>query len=343
MNHTLQLQLREFVNKEGKDELLNEEKLKSYIVDEKLQIDLRRFILVLSCESTKDYVLHAGKNSNRVELNNLIMSVVRETGLRNVIVKENIATLCKLIGVNFNYEIVTSYDPVQETFQPTINTLDPHIIQSKLDAAQVQMNAKNYDKAAEIYEELVKVGSRSAMYSLGMMYIEQYDGLTKGKPFVFQQMPDQLKKGIKLLEMAAENGHIKARIELGNYHYSYDKGPEGLKKAYAYYSSPGIPSTNIKIKNRLVSIFNQEKTNFLVTILCGVLTVLMWIFLFVCGNSVHHHAVLIGWGGLLTVIPSLLYGLMVYVFCKYKYAYIKSCAFAMLLIWLIYPLILAIN
>ena len=33
MNHTLQLQLREFVNKEGKDELLNEEKLKSYIVE----------------------------------------------------------------------------------------------------------------------------------------------------------------------------------------------------------------------------------------------------------------------------------------------------------------------
>lgn len=343
MNNKMQSQLKEFVNREGKDELLNEKKLIAFFSDNKLLTDLHRLLLVLSCDITKDFVLHAEKNSNRVELNNLIMSVVRTTGLRTIIVRELIAMICYSIGVNFNYEIVTSYDPVQETFRPVLNTLEPQIVQKKLDAAQIQQNAKNYDKAAEIYEELVKSGSSDAMYQLGMMYLDEYKELSKEKTYIFQGKPEHLKKGIKLLEMAAENGHTKAREELGNYYFFYDKGPEGLKKAYALYSSPGIPSTNHNIKSRLVDIFNQEKTNFLVIVLGVFLTVLMWIFLFICGNSVHYNTVFIGWGIVLTIFPTLIYGLMCFAFYKFKYAYIKVCIWVMLLIWSIYPFILAIN
>ncbi len=341
MNSIMQSQLKEFVIREGKNELINEKKLTAFFSDNKIQTDLHRLLLVLSCDITKDFVLHTEKNSTRVELNNLIMSVVRMTGLRTVVVRELIAMICYSIGVNYNYEIVTSYDPVQETFQPTLNTLEPQIIKKKLDAAQEQQNAKSYDKAAEIYEELVKAGSSVAMYQLGIMYIDEYKELSKGKTYIFQRQSEQLKRGIKLLEMAAENGHTKARIELGNYHYLYDKSPKGLKKAYALYSSPGIPSTNCKIKSRIVEIINQEKTNFFVTIFGGVLTILMWIFLIICGNSIHHNSFLFVWGIVLTILPTIIYGLLVFAFFKYKYVYIKSCVFAMLLIWLIYPFILA--
>lgn len=343
MNYTMQSLIKEYVNSEGKEELFNEEKLIAFLNNKGLPTELYRLLMVLSCDATKDFVLNSDNNISRVEINNLIMSIIRSTGMKTVVAREIVAMICYSIGVNFNYEIVISYDPIKEAVYPVVNTLEPHIIHKKLDAAQVLQNAKQLDKASEIYEELVKAGSEIAMYRLGMIYINEYEDLCDDKSFVFQSKSEHLKKGIKLLEMAAENGHVKARVELGNYHYFDDKRPDGLKKAYAMYSSPGIPSTNQAIKDRLVDILNQEKTNFLVTILGGVLTILMWVFVFVCGGSVHYNQAMIGWGILFTALPTIIYGLMCYAFYKYKYAYIKVCIFAMMLIWSCYPLILAIN
>lgn len=344
MNTKMQSQLNEYVKLEGKEELFNDVKLKAYFQDPKYSSTLHRLMLVLSCDTMKDFILHADKsNSGRVELNNLIMSVVAITGLKDSIAKEIISMICSSINISFNHELITAYDPLNNTTIPVENTLEPAIIQKKLNEAQTQQNEKKYDKAAEIYEELVKVGSRAAMYQLGKMYIDEYKNSHQEEGLIKFGKSEQLTKGVKLLELAASNGHTKARVELGNYYYFYDKHPESLKKAYSLYSSPGIPSTNQNVKDRLVRILNQEKTNLLVTILGGIWTAIIWVFLFVCGHSVHHDSVLIGWGLVFTIIPTLIYGVMCYSLVKYKYAYNKICMFAMMIIWFVYPLILAIN
>lgn len=343
MSYKLQSQLKEFVKKEGKHELLNEVKLLNYLNDSIKNTELHQLILVLSCDTIKDFIVNSDKYSNRVELNNLIMSVINSTGLKNSVARDYVAMLCVTIGVSFSHEIVTAYDPVNESFIQITNTLEPAIVRKKLDAAQQQKDSENIDKAAEIYEELVKAGSTTAMYELGMIYLSEFKNLSSEKSTVLLNQSLQLKKGIKLLEMAAENGNVKARVELGDFYYYYDKRPESLNKAFAFYSSPGIPSTDQNVKERLIGILNQEKTNLIVTILGGIWTVLVWFFLFVCGHSVHHNSIIIGWGLVFTIIPTLIYGVMCYAFIKYKYAYLKLCFFAMMIIWFIYPLILAIN
>lgn len=342
MSYKLQSQLKEFVQKEGKQELLNEVKLLTCFGDSIKSTELHQLILVLSCDTIKDFIVNSDKYSNRVELNNLIMSVVNATGLKNSVARDYVAMLCIVIGVSFNHEIITAYDPVNESFIQTSNTLEPTIERKKLDAARLQKDSGNNDKAAEIYEELVKAGSATAMYELGMIYLEEFKAVSE-KNTVLPNQSLQLKKGIKLLEIAAENGHVKARVELGNFYYFYDMRPDSLKSAFAYYSSPGIPSTDQNVKDRLIGILNQEKTNLLVTILGGIWTAIIWAFLFVCGHSVHHDSVLIGWGLVFTIIPTLIYGVMCYSLVKYKYAYNKICMFAMMIIWFVYPLILAIN
>lgn len=343
MSYKLQSQLKEFVKKEGKQELLNEVKLLTFFSDSIKSTELHQLILVLSCDTIKDFIVNSDKYSNRVELNNLILSVINDTGLKNFVARDYVAMLCMVIGVSFNHELITAYDPVRESFIQTTNTLEPTIAQKKLDAARLQKDSGNKDKAAEIYEELVKVGSATAMYELGMIYLEEFKAVSNKKDTVLPSQSLQLKKGIKLLENAAENGNVKARVELGNYYYYYDMRPDALNNAFAYYSSPGIPSTDQSVKDRLIRILNQEKTNLLVTLLGGIWTVIIWFFLFVCGHSVHHNSILIGWGLVFTIIPTLIYGIMCYSLVKYKYAYIKICMFAMMIIWFVYPLILAIN
>ena len=343
MDYQLQSRLIEFVRAEGRSALNDEAKVNDYLKDKIPLVQLRRLLLVLSCDVTKDFIEKAEGNIGRTEINNLIMTVVRNTGLKVWVTKDIIAALFDSIGISFDRNVFAEQDPVVESFQLTQDTIHPEEEKELLDQAGEYFKDGMITEASEIYEKLVKAGSSEAMYQLAIIYLNDREAIFGKKKNISDAQTAQVRRAMQLLQAAAEDGHTMARAELGNYHFEYDKGPEGLKKAFAYYSSPGIPSTDTTVRERLCAIYNQEKTNFILLIISGVLLISMWVFSIVCPAGIHTGSVLVGWGIAFSAIATLIYGFALFCFIRFKYIYLKFDVGVMSVLWLIYPLILAIN
>lgn len=331
--------LKNFISQFGKDALFDTDKLIEFFTYNKVAYnkvnkkELYQLVLILKCGNISDFIERNETKITSVEINNIIIGCVRDTGLSRETVKTHLYDILFSLGIDCEYEKFfipsEASDDIEYTETSFIST--GHI-SNELSRADKFINNGVQDKAFEIYIKLAKSGSAAAMYNLGMCY---FDGIGTEK---------SEEKGLKWIEAAAANGDARAKIKLGDYYYFNDNiVKRNFSKAYELYSGIGVLTVNPKIKNNIVNILNQKKINFIVLTLGAILTLIMWLFLFINPQSVHHGSILVGWGIPLTIVPSLIYGFACYLYKKLKYTNLKILITAMLVIWLIYPLILAIN
>lgn len=326
--------LKNYIAQFGKDALFDTDKLIEFLTDKKVnKKDLYQLVLILKCGNILDFVERNETKITSVEINNIIIGCVRDTELSRETVKKHLYNILYSLGIDCEYEKFFVPSEASEDIEYTETSfISTGHISNELSRADKFMNNGVQDKAFEIYIKLAKSGSAAAMYNLGMCY---FDGIGTEK---------SEEKGLKWIEAAAANGDARAKIKLGDYYYFNDNiVKRNFSKAYELYSGIGVLTVNPKIKNNIVNILNQKKVNLIVLALGAVLTLIMWVFLFINTQSVHHGSTLVGWGIPLTIVPTLIYGFACYLYKKLKYNNLKILITGMLIIWAIYPLILAIN
>ncbi len=326
--------LKNYISQFGKDALFDSDKMIAFLAENNVnEKNIYQIVLITKCGNISDVIARNETKITSVEINNIIISCVRETELSRETVKKYLYDILISLGVDCEYEKFfvpsESSDNIEYTESSFISTRH---IANELSRADALMNNGAQDKALEIYIKLAKSGSPAAMYNLGICY---FDGIGTEK---------SEEKGLKWIEAAANNGDARAKIKLGDYYYFNDNIiNRNFSKAYELYSGIGVLTVNPKVKNNIVNILNQKKINLIVLVLGAVITLIMWIFLFVITQSIHHGSTLVGWGIPLTIIPTLIYGFACYLYKKLKYNNLKILIIGMIIIWSIYPLILAIN
>lgn len=327
--------LSKYISLNGENSIFDTGKLQEYLLSCNADAkEVFQIILILRCGNIKEYVERNDKSFSSVEINNIIIGCEKQTGLNMETVKKCLYNILMSLGIDCRYEKIFipstdngSYEFTETSFIPTDE------IENELEKAEVFINGENeIEKAIEIYIRLAKAGSPTAMYNLGMCY---FDGIGTEK---------SEEKGLKWIEAASKNGDPRAKIKLGDYYYFNNNiFKRNFNKAYDLYSSPGVLTVNPSIKHNIVNILNQKKTNFIVLVFGGILTVLIWVFLFLYPSLTHNAHNLIGLGIPLTVISSLIYGGACYLYRVYKYNNLKIIIDLMMLIWSIYPLVLTIS
>jgi len=325
--------LSQYVSENGEDQLFNCDKLQAYLKSNNANTkDTLHVIMMLRCGNIKECVSRNEKKLSGVEINNMIIACELETELNREAVKKWLFVILMTLGVDCAYE---------KYFAPTENGLleakETAFISSTLEeeellrAGRMMLVEETRKDATEIYLKLAKSGSARAMYQLGVCYL---DGIGT------QQSKEE---AYKWFSAASENGNPEAKAKLGDYYYYHESIlKRDFTKAYQMYSGVGVLSVDKKVKDNVVNIINQKKTNFIVLILGGILIALLWVFVFVNNIALHSGVGLIGLGVAMAALSTILYAGAWFVYSVSKYNNIKVIMSLILIIWSVYPIVLSL-
>lgn len=339
-------ELNNYITEYGENSIWDVEKLCEHLsrnnVDEKT---IHYYALVLQYGDLKDILSRTEQKISSVMLNTAIINTVKNTGLRQSIVQDVLSDVFSALHVSYEGESLFGFNTENGTTFPIERQLSPDKTERKLRIAK--NNMKNADKtslaeAIRILNELAKSGNAEAMYLLGMIKKRELDSELNriyNRVLTAEERKQEIGLIQKLFECAAANGNANAKAELGDVFYEQ----EDYDKAYEYYTAPGVISVKASTKERIISILNQRIKNTWLMILGGVLLLCIWIFMFLNLKSVHNNTTLFGWGIPINILVSLVYGYMCFSIQKRRYHNHKFFVFVMMVLWSIYPLILAIN
>ncbi len=342
----MNITLNNYISECGNDAIWDTERLYEYFSNNNIdKKTIYHFILVLSFGDLKDIVSRAENKISSVMLNTAIINTVKNTGLRQNIVQEVFSDVFAALHIGYEGETLFGFNTETGEMAPVQGQLSPANIKKKLKKAEELIKSNEESDVREavyLYEELSKSGSPEAMYMLGIIKTRECDNLSQ-KPFgrIFLAKENKREQDMiqKLFECSAANGYAKAKAELGDIYYN----KEYFHRAYEYYSSPGVVTIKPDTKEKIISILNQRVRNVWLLILGGILLLAMWLFMFLNLYSVHNHLALFGWGISINIIVTLVYGLMCFSIQKLRYYNHKTLIMIMVILWSIYPLILAIN
>lgn len=342
MNIVLNNYIKEF----GNEAIWDIDKLCKYLSNNNVDYKtIYHYALVLRFGDIKDILSRTEQRVSSVMLNTAIINTVNNTGLRQSVVQDVFSDVFAALHISYEGETLFGFNTENGDTFPIKRQLSPEKIDRKLRIAK--NNLKNSDEtslseAIQILNELANSGNAEAMYLLGTVKkSELRNELNRlyNRVLTSEERKHELDIVQKLFECAAANGNANAKAELGDMYFE----EENYDKAYEYYSAPGVITVKSITKNRLVSILNQRIKNTWLMILGGVLLLSIWIFMFFNLNSVHNNYALFGWGIAINMLVSLVYGYMCYSIQKRRYQNHKLFIFVMMVLWSIYPLILAIN
>ena len=338
--------LNEIVRECGKDALRDAGRLCGYLAekgaDEKYICTLT---LVLQYGNIREITERTEGRISCAALNTAIINTVRNTGLKQYVVQDMLFDILSAMGIGFDPETLRGFNTETGETTRIFMRISPADEKKALMLASDDMSsntAESVARAVNAYSELAKAGSSEAMYMLGVIKRRELlkdKSLLYGRVLTAQERRKELGEIRRLLTAAAANGNVKAKAELGDLLYEEND----FSAAYEYYSAPGVVTVKPDTKKRLVSILNQRASNVLLMILGGILLLGMWIFMFVNMRSLHRGSLMIGWGIPVNVAASLVYGFMCYRLQRSRYGDSKLFIVIMTALWMIYPLILAIN
>ncbi len=342
----MNIALNNYINEYGNDALWDTDKLSEYLLNAKVdKKTVCHYTLVIAFGDLQDIVSRSDKTIPSVMLNTAIINTVRNTGLKQSVVQDAFSDVFAALHISYEGETLFGFNTENGTTFPIERQLAPDKVDRKLRIAK--NNLKNSDEtslseAIQILNELAYSGNAEAMYLLGIVKRKELSNdLNRiyNRVLTSEERKHELDMVQKLFESAAANGNAKAKAELGDIFYE----EEDYDKAYEYYSAPGVITVKSSTKERLVSILNQRIKNTWLMILGGVFLLCIWLFMFLNLKSVHNNTALFGWGIPINLIVSLAYGYMCYSIQKRRYHNHKFFIFVMMVLWSVYPLILAIN
>lgn len=342
----MNIALNNYINEYGDNAIWDVEKLCEYL--SRNNVDYKTiyyYALVLRFGNLKDIFSRTEQKVSSVMLNTAIINTVKNTGIRQSIVQDVFSDVFASLHIGYEGETLFGFNTETSEIIPVESQLSPTNSKKQLKKAE-KLLSNNVDSdvndAVQIYEELANSGSAEAMYMLGVIKKREYEAESNGllnRAFTAKENKHEEEMIQKLFECSAANGYGKAKAELGDIYYNR----QDFDKAYEYYTAPGVTTVKPDTKQKIISILNQRVKNVWLLILGGILLFGMWLFMFLNPYSIHHHIALFGWGILINIIATLIYGLMGFSVQKFRYQNHKILAVIMAIIWLIYPIILSVN
>lgn len=335
MIHVLQNYYKVF----GEKALYNYKELEEYLLNNNVNMStVHQVILVLSCGNVQATLERSANTVTSVEINTMIVSCYQKSGLNPETIKTLLFDILKSLNIeceynsfylpNENSKEINSYDSLKITASSFVSQDE---IKEGLNKAY-SLHDSDPEEALRLYYVLAKCGSASAMLNIALFY---YTGKGTEK--------DE-EKAMKWFEAAAANGEPRANYYLGNYYYyNPDIIKRDFKKAYEYYTAPGGYFVHKDTKDKVNTILNKKTTNLITLCLSGISIIIMWIFTITLHLTVHNSINVIGWGIAFSIIATIVFGGMIYIFKITLYRDIKYFVPVLSILWAIYLLILVIN
>lgn len=323
----------------GEKALYNYTELEEYLLNNNVELSVaHQIILVLSCGNVQATLERSSNTVTSVEINTMIVSCYQKSGLFPETIKTILFDILKSLSIECEYDSfylpnennndIDSYDSLKIT---TTSFISHDEIKRGLNEAY-SLHDSDPEEALRIYSTLAKCGSASAMLNIALFY---YTGKGTEK---------NEEKAMKWFKAAAANGEPRANYYLGNYYYNNpDIIKRDFKKAYEYYTAPGGYFVHKDSKEKVTTILNKKTTNTITLVLSGIALFLMWLFIILLHTSVHNAINVIGWGITFSVIASIVFGMMIYIFKITLYRDVKYFIPVISILWAIYLLILVIN
>lgn len=331
--------LKSYIQIFGSKALFDYEQLEGFLKEKQVpQAIIHQMILVLECSNLQGTLERIAQTASAVEINNMIVVCYRNSGLHAELIRARLFEA--LEALNFDFSNTTFYLPsdssneVEDESSLRIASsviLPPDQLENELERAEAMLN-DNPAEALAKYIQLSKCGSSVAMYQVAMAYFEGR-GTERDED-----------KALRWFRAAAANGDPRANYYMGKYYYENSNIlKRNLKLAYEYYTAPGSYYVNDDAKKNVISIINKQKTNIITLTLAGLALLCMWIFTFLVHTSVHNGSNFLVLGIILTVIATVLFSGVVFVYVKTLYQDTKVFLPIIMVLWAIYPLLLAIN
>ena len=338
--------LNKYVNEFGKDALWETEKLYDYLSQNSVSHKyIYHLVLVLNFGDLEDIINRSEQRIPSVMLNTAIINTVNNTGLKQKIVQDVFSDVFVALHIGYEGETLFGFNTEKGAVYPIEGNLSPSETERKLESAKKKIKENNeasISEAVQIYNDLSKSGDAEAMYMLAVIKRKELDSELNrlyNRILTAEERKNEQDMIKRLFECAAANGNAKAKAELGDICYEN----ENYDKAYEYYSAPGVVTVKPNTKERIVSILNQRINNGWLIIIGGIFLLGIWVFLFLNSKSVHNSITMFGWGIPINILVSLVYGYMCFSIQRVRYHSHKLFVFIMMILWSIYPLILAIN
>lgn len=326
--------IKDFVSKNGVNLLSDTEQLKTFLIEKSVDSeDIEKLIYFLDNGNLLDYIARIEKsNISSAELNNIIVGSYKATGLQITLIKKLTSIVLSAMSVNYEYQTLECYDSDKEIFvEKETSFLSYDNIKDALGKAQMLRNFNKTDEAIKIYLTLANAGVSDAMYELGMCYLNEMDNSPNNTNYSGYR--EQIAK--QWFGKAASLGNYKARILLGDNYYNQSIYPD-LQKALSMYSAPGVVTVKPTIKDKIINIINQGKSNIATLVISGIMLILMWLSLFF--EPFNHHMTM---GIIINIFTTIIYGGSIFYNCLFKYNMVKPIIFPMYLIWTVYPFIIS--
>ena len=331
--------LNNYVATYGEKAIFDTNQLQSYMLQNSATNQLTyQTLLVIECSSLKDFVEKGENKLSSVALNTLIINCVESTKLSYEAVRNVLFDILQAMHFSCNYENFYLQETPQPFYTHRSFPLQEAAFYSNREQSTLMAKAtmlekgEKYDEAYEIYYRLAKAGNSEAMYRIGLFYLKGLGTETNSE------------KALMWFENSAKNGNPKANKYIGDYHYEQEEfWNRDFSKAYECYTSPGVIAYEPSVKERIIKIINQKKTNVITLVISGIAVLLMWVFMIICHTTIHNAINVIGWGIALDVLATGILGVSIFAYFTFTYRNIKYLLPALSIIWAIYPLILVIN
>jgi len=343
-------QLHVMIAKNGLDVFIDNDVLRGEIDSLSISRTAKaQLVLIFSCSTLSDYVRNSKSDLNMVDVNNAIHSVVSSTGLSYKCVIELVADVFYACGLDFSVE----YGPqlIDDSTEYGLHAVMPSkLAEDEVNKARAlrqkyeSQYGEGFDKkdasdageaarkAVEAMRKLCNAGVPEGFYMLGLCYLYGECGTAS-----------DLNKGLKFMQLAAEQGIVEAAAILGDYYYdSEDPLTRDYTLAHYYYTRPGAMAMGRERQLALQDIYKQHNANKLTFVFSGVVLALMIIFLTYFHAGVFSGSSRLVLGIILVAISAALLALVALFYRAKRFNGIRWLVAAQYFVWALYAFLLVL-
>lgn len=348
---SLSAQLKKIISANGLDIFKDIDRLCEEIQKMSVSKTLKaQLVLLFSCSNVANYVLNSKSDLNMVDVDNVVQSVIRTTGLNYDTAIKLIVDIFYACGMQYSVELGPQL--VDNSVEYRLHAIIPSDkveieVKEATDLYEAfksrfgKSSAEDKDDAAIQYEAnrvieaintLCSAGISDGFYLLGRCYLYGDCNTAVDK-----------EKAMQLMKIAADHGNSKAAACLGDLYYESD---DVLKRSYTtahyYYTRPGSVALGSKQQTALQDIYKQEKANRSTLVFSGIIFALMIAFVSIFHRGIFTGSNRVAVGVIMLVLSfAAIAGAVVY-YIKNRYNGIRWLNAVQFFLWAFYAFILVL-
>lgn len=269
--------LRAIIKENGQDILKDVDKLYDALRDKKCDNTIAyQILLVIKSSNISRYFSQFATGISMVDVNNIIASAEKETGLSKKSIKSIVS--CIFYGLSLPTTLSTVIIPTDDDYQVRDSATGEFfkygnalsIITKAINDADVSV----FKEHADELEQMSRAGHPTAHYLKGLCYY---------KGFCTEQ---DNKKAMHYLKLAAKGGNVNANAMLGDLYFNDDEVLFHYDLAFEHYTVIGAVGLSKKRQQNVKVILEQKKVNFLDLSFAIILWIIALVFNILLGSGV---------------------------------------------------------